>query len=157
MCKGTAKQEKGNIFPQTECTINYEDHSYVKYKMASNKISKNEFSEDDIKEKIYQQAYFEHMYNNFPKLSYDDICLNLLEKYPNICIKYTNNNFKYYKANQKILKKLQCDNKNLILNIKFRNECLEKNYYKFINSDNEQIDIIIYTTKDNLANLSEEY
>ena len=51
MCKGTAKQEKGNIFPQTECTINYEDHSYVKYKMASNKISKNDLVKMILKKK----------------------------------------------------------------------------------------------------------
>ena len=57
-----------------------------------------------MKHKIYQQAYLENIYSNFPKLNYDDIYLSLSVKYPNICIKYTNNNFKYYKTNEKKVK-----------------------------------------------------
>ena len=96
------------------------------------------------------------MFNNFPKLSYDDICLNLTEKYPNICIKYTSNNFKYYKSSEEKLEKLRSDDNILITNIKFRNEYLQKDYYKYINSDDKPIEIRIYSTKNNLLNLSDE-
>ena len=108
-----------------------------------------------MKHKIYQQAYFENIYSNFPKLNYDDICLSLSEKYPNICIRYTNNNFKYYKTNEEKVKKLKIGNYKLLSYISFGNELLEKDYYKYINAEGKQIEIRIFSTDNNLKNLSD--
>lgn len=134
-CKDSAKNENALVYPQTSFTIKYEEHSYIRFIIPCDKIKENDYSEEDMKQKIYQQAYFENIHNNFPKLNYDDICLNLFEKFPNKCIKYSNNNFKYFKNNEEKLKKLKIDNYNLLSNIKFRNELLEKDYYKYINSE----------------------
>ena len=70
-------------------------------------------------------------------------------------VKYTNNNFKYYKTNEEKLKKLKIDNYKLLSNISFRKELLEKDYYKYINSEGKPIEIRIFSTNNNLKYLSD--
>ena len=79
LCKGTARSNNGIIYPLISCNLKYEDHSYLRFKITCDKINENNNNEDDMKEKIFQQSYFENIHTNFPKLTYDDICLNLYE------------------------------------------------------------------------------
>ena len=79
-CRGTAKIESGEqIKINNECNLEFEDHSYIKYKIAYEKVESNNYSEEDIKKHIFQKAYYQYSYDSFPQLSYDDITINLVE------------------------------------------------------------------------------
>ena len=80
-CRGTAKIEPGEqIKINNECNLEFEDHSYIKYKIAYEKVESNNYSEEDIKKHIFQKAYYQYSYDSFPQFSYDDITINLVEK-----------------------------------------------------------------------------
>lgn len=156
-CKGAGRLEKGkDIKIITECNLGYNHHSYVKYQNAYKKISNSDYDENDIKKYEFQKAFYEYQYECFPKLTYDDITMNLATNFPNLTILYSKQNFNYYKSkvNKKIITDSDIDR--ILSDIKFRGELLQKIFYKYINKDGNSIDIRIYGTEKTLKYLKDE-
>ena len=110
-CKGRAKFiiKTGEIIITKECSINtFDNHNYVKEKIIKDKFKNNQINSENIREHLYQKIYFTETYLQYPNLTYNEILLNMIEKYEVGKITFTPNQFNVFKSNY--------NKKNIIIN-----------------------------------------
>ena len=90
--------ESEDIIIIQKWSIDYEKHNYIIESKSKEKIAKNQATYEEIKEYQYQKIYFMETFYQYPSLSYNQILLNLVEKYNIKNIKFTNKNFNVCKS-----------------------------------------------------------
>ena len=82
-CKGRVKYDINKreiIIIQSYILAEYENHNYVKEKLIKKRINRNEIDER-ICMNIYIKKYFQETYAQYPTMTYNQILLNMIEKY----------------------------------------------------------------------------
>ena len=99
-CKGRAKYDiqTGEINVTQKCTlIKYEDHNYIKEERIKEKIRNQDLSSIEMEDSLYQKLYFQEIYSTYPTMTYNQIVLNIVEKFNIKKIKYSLNSFNKFK------------------------------------------------------------
>lgn len=136
-CKSTASLEKDDKFHiNTEHSLAYEEHNYIKEIIAYNKIKTDEVKEEEMKSEYYQKAYFKLNIELFPCIKYEDILFNFTKKFPNIN-KIIFNKTKFFNLKNEMQKELINYDKNLktINNLELYGEPLLKENFEFYKED----------------------
>ena len=91
--------ETGDIEVTANCTVDkYEDHNYIKEKIIKDKIKKNTVTTEEMEDYLHQKIYFQESYIDYPTLTYNQIAINLVEKYEVKKLVYTYQNFNVFKS-----------------------------------------------------------
>ena len=53
----------------------------------------------EMEDELYQKIYFQEIYSTYPNMTYNQIVLNLVEKFSIKNIKYSLNSFNVFKSN----------------------------------------------------------
>ena len=156
-CKGTGKYniESAKITIINECSLLYHEHNYVKEKISIDKIKSGEATSYDMTKDIYQAAYFNYMKDLHPSLSYDNILLELIDKYKVKEIKYSKKQFVNSQNRKKEKINLELYNEERLSNIKLYDSFLQNIYFKYYDENTKNMESIrIYGTNESLKLLS---
>ena len=156
-CAGSAKYDKetDELKIIKKCNILYNNHNYVKEKVVFEKIRKNNINEEEMEDAIYQKGYFKYMNSIHPSLNYDDIVLELIERYNVKKIKFSKKQFMNYKYQKKevVNEEFFIDQK--IKNIKLYDIPLQKYYINYYDIESKQYEgFRIFGTEESLNLLS---
>ena len=102
----------------------------------------------------YQEQFFKYMHINYPTLSYNDILLNLSEKYNPNKFYYSLKKFNNFKMNHNNKLRRANINENYLDHIELRGKKLLKSTHRFIDPEEKEHIIKIYGTNKSMQNLS---
>ena len=156
-CSGTAKYNiiNGEIQITKDCTLSYDQHSYIKEHLIKKKIMENDLNSKDIDDnEEVQEVYFKYLNSIYPNFNYYDIALYLHEKFKIKKIIYTKKEFINYKINNKkqliysdqrikLLDEIELDNEKLLkIKLEFMQENKSETYTIRIYGTNESIKLL---------------
>ena len=119
------------------------------------KIKKNEIKEEEMEDMLYQSSYFKYMNSLHPSLNYDNILLELLERYNVKKIKFSKKQFMNFKYQKKEILNNESYMEQSIKNIKLNDVPLQKFIINYYDNDSKEYEgFRIFGTEESLKLLS---
>ena len=148
-------KENGNIYITKECNLVYKEHNYIKSKIALEKIKSKNVDEDIIESPLYQSTYFKYMTDLHPSLTYDDIVLELIDRFKVKQIKFSKSQFSNFKNRKKEKINIEYYQVERFKNLKLYEVPLQKLYMEYYDENSKKNQFFrIFATEESLKLLS---